>query len=83
MMVLNHITAFAERARRIAMLSDAPFYSVRLVDRRTGETHRIEGAPLTVVTSDPVTASSQLLRNRDPELWDAFVEQLDHKGILQ
>lgn len=81
--MLNQLTALAERARRIATLLDAPCYNVRLISRRTGEPHLVRGRPLEMVTCDPISASSQLMRNRDPELWDAFVQQSDRKGVLQ
>lgn len=83
MTMLNHITAFAERARRIAIQSDVPCYSICLVNRHTGEAHRVDGAPLTILTSDPISAANQLMRNRDPDEWDAFVSHNDRTGAIQ
>ena len=83
MTMFNHLTAFAERARRIAIQSNVPCYAIRLVNRHTGEAHRVDGAPLTIVSSDPISAASQLMRNRDPEDWDAFVSHTHRKGAIQ
>ncbi|MDF3606066.1 hypothetical protein PE067_07975 [Paracoccus sp. DMF-8] len=83
MTMLNHLTAFAERARRIAIQSDVPCYAIRLVNRHTGEAHQVDSAPLTVMTSDPISAANQLMRNRDPKDWDAFVSCTDRNGAIQ
>jgi hypothetical protein len=54
-----------------------PTCAVRLVDRRTGQTHRINGSPLTVYTRRPDEAAAELLRNRDVAVWEARIEPLD------
>lgn len=51
-------------------------FAVRLVDRRTGKTHRINGGPLTLFTRAPDEAARELLRNRDAAVWEARVEPL-------
>ena len=63
-----------------AMLTIAPPLSqtcaVRLIDRRTGNTHRINGSPLVLFTAAPVTAAAQLLAGRDSAVWEARVEPI-------
>ena len=58
----------------------APTCAVRLVDRRTGLTHRINGSPLTLYTRRPEEAAAELLRNRDTAVWEARIEPLDQGG---
>jgi hypothetical protein len=53
--------------------------AVRLIDRRTGAPHRINGTPLTVYTRDPQQAVAALLEGRDTTIWEARVEPLDPK----
>lgn len=48
--------------------------AVRLIDRRTGAVHRINGTPLLILTRDPQTAAAELLDGRDPTLWEARIE---------
>lgn len=50
--------------------------SVRLIDRRTGQSHRVNGAPLQIFTRDPDEAAKDLLRNRDPRNWEVRVEPI-------
>ena len=50
--------------------------AVRLVDRRTGALHRINGTPLTIFTRHPAEAAAELLAGRDPDVWEARVERL-------
>jgi hypothetical protein len=50
--------------------------AVRLVDRRTGLTHRINGSPLVLFTRTPLEAVADLLSGRDPSLWEARVEPI-------
>lgn len=51
------------------MRSTRPLFAVSLIDARTGRAHRIGGAVLTLFTRNPDEAASELLRNRDPQLW--------------
>lgn len=48
----------------------------RLVDRRTGLTHRINGSPLVIFTRNPVEAVAELLSGRDARVWEARVEPI-------
>lgn len=50
--------------------------AVRLIDRRTGQTHRINGNPLLMFTRSPDEAVADLLSGRDATLWEARVEPL-------
>ncbi|WP_233145019.1 hypothetical protein [Paracoccus yeei] len=54
-----------------------------MIDRRTGRPHTISGIPLVVMTAEPVTASHELMRNRDPGVWDIFIERMDRNGAIQ
>lgn len=54
--------------------------AVRLVDRRTGQTHRINGSPLILFTQRPEEAASELLSGRDPLVWEARIEPLGSGG---
>lgn len=58
----------------IAPLSQA--CAVRLIDRRTGRPHRINGSPLVLFTKCPTVAVAELLSGRDPSVWEARVEQI-------
>ncbi|WP_347139055.1 hypothetical protein [Paracoccus sp. SSK6] len=53
-----------------------PLYSVRLIDRRTGQVHRVNGAPLLALSREPEAAAASLLEGRDPVLWEARIEPL-------
>lgn len=50
---------------------------VRLVDRRTGLTHRVNGSPLVVFTRNPAEAVSDLLEGRDRTVWEARVDPIE------
>lgn len=50
--------------------------AVRLIDRRTGRPHRINGSPLVLFTRTPDVAVSELLSGRDAALWEARVEPI-------
>lgn len=64
------------------MLSDVshPFapglYAICLVDRRTGQVHRVNGAPMSVLTRDPDGAVADLTSRRNPEIWEARVQRI-------
>ncbi len=51
--------------------------AVRLIDRRTGQTHRINGSPLVLFTRNPTEAIAELLRGRDASVWEARVELIE------
>lgn len=57
-----------------AMLSQA--CAVRLIDRRTGRAHRINGSPLVLFTKTPDVAVAELLSGRDATVWEARVEPI-------
>lgn len=50
--------------------------AVRLIDRRTGQTHRINGSPLVLFTRSPDEAVAELLSGRDATVWEARVEPI-------
>jgi hypothetical protein len=50
--------------------------AVRLVDRRTGLTHRVNGSPLVIFTRNPSEAVADLLEGRDVSVWEARVEPI-------
>lgn len=56
--------------------------AVRLIDRRTGATHRINGQPLILFTRRPADAVAELLAGRDPLVWEARVEPFDGEVSL-
>ena len=53
-----------------------PTCAVRLIDRRTGRPHRINGSPLVLFTRRPEEAAAELLDGRDPAVWEARVEPM-------
>lgn len=64
--------------RRIAAVT-APLTqacAVRLIDRRTGQTHRVNGSPLVVFTGAPEQAATELLAGRDATVWEARIEPI-------
>ena len=48
--------------------------AVRLIDKRTGTTHRVNGRPVILFTPRPADAVAELLAGRDPRFWEARVE---------
>lgn len=50
--------------------------AVRLIDRRTGQTHRVNGSPLVIFTRNPDAAVADLLDGRDAAVWEARVEPI-------
>lgn len=51
--------------------------AVRLVDRRTGLTHRVNGSPLVLFTKNPAEAVAELLAGRDTRVWEARIEPIE------
>ncbi|WP_199259856.1 hypothetical protein [Paracoccus binzhouensis] len=49
-------------------------FSVRLIDRRTGEVPSLNGIPLSVLTHSPRSAVAAFLRGRNRLLWRTEVE---------
>ncbi|MCZ8077627.1 MAG: hypothetical protein O9289_15255 [Rhodobacteraceae bacterium] len=67
------------RAGRAMSAMPAPLSqacAVRLIDRRTGQTHRINGSPLVLFTKSPDEAVAELLSGRDAAVWEARVEPI-------
>ncbi len=54
-----------------------PTCAVRLVDRRTGLTHRVNGSPLVLFTRNPAEAVAELLSGRDARIWEARIETIE------
>lgn len=54
--------------------------AVRLIDRRTGQTHRINGSPLVILTRRPDVAAAELLEGRDPAVWEARIDPIGPRG---
>lgn len=54
--------------------------AVRLVDRRTGQSHRINGNPLVLFTRNPAEAVADLLDGRDASVWEARIEPIETGG---
>ena len=50
---------------------------VRLIDRRTGLTHRVNGNPLVIFTRRPSEASAELLSGRDRSVWEVRVDPIE------
>lgn len=50
---------------------------VRLIDRRTGAAHRINGTPLTLYTRRPAEAAAELMQGRDATIWEARIEPIE------
>jgi hypothetical protein len=50
--------------------------AICLIDRRTGQPHRINGSALVLFSRDPEEAAAELLAGRDPDVWDVQVEPL-------
>ncbi|MDP3341890.1 hypothetical protein [Frigidibacter sp.] len=51
--------------------------AVRLIDRRTGAAHRINGRPLTLFTRRPQEAAAELLEGRDASLWEVRIDPIE------
>lgn len=73
----------SERAGRVMSATSPDLQqacSVRLIDRRTGRTHRINGSPLVLFTNRPDEAAAELLQGRDAAVWEARIEPLGQAG---
>jgi hypothetical protein len=71
-------TAFATAGLALTAQPKAPraTCAVRLIDRRTGLTHRVNGSPLVIFTRNPAEAVADLLEGRDASVWEARVEAI-------
>lgn len=50
--------------------------AVRLIDRRTGQTHRVNSSPLAIFTRNPDLAVAELLDGRDASVCEARIEPI-------
>ncbi|VDC30057.1 hypothetical protein [Pseudogemmobacter humi] len=50
---------------------------VRLIDRRTGLTHKVNGTPLVIFTRRPSEAAAELLSGRDRSVWEVRVDPIE------
>ncbi|SMO91199.1 hypothetical protein SAMN06265221_11820 [Paracoccus laeviglucosivorans] len=55
-------------------------FSIKLIDRRTGEVPKLNGNPISFLTSTPRQAVEELLRGRDRENWTAQVDPVGPMG---
>lgn len=53
-----------------------PLCAITLIDRRTGQAHRVNGAALVSLSRDPDLAAAELLAGRDPQIWDTRIQPL-------
>lgn len=51
--------------------------AVRLIDRRTGATHRVNGTPLVLFTRNPEEATAELLQGRNAAVWEVRVDPIE------
>ncbi|WP_431300707.1 hypothetical protein [Tabrizicola sp. BL-A-41-H6] len=63
-------------AARPPVLKTPESWLVRLMDRRTGQTHRVNGSPLVIVSTTPEAAVADLMQGREASVWEARVEPL-------
>ncbi|MFD1882651.1 hypothetical protein [Paracoccus pacificus] len=57
-----------------------PLFAIRLINRATGEPHKVAGIPLTVFSHDPDETAADLMRNRDARNWATAVEPVAARG---
>ncbi|QYZ70069.1 hypothetical protein [Neotabrizicola shimadae] len=55
--------------------------AVSLIDRRTGRPHRVNGAPLLVFTRTPDSAATDLMRGRDPDIWETRIDLIGRERL--
>jgi hypothetical protein len=51
-------------------------FAVCLIDRRTGQPHRVNGSALVLFTRSPEEAAADLLQGRDTTVWEVLIEPL-------
>jgi hypothetical protein len=54
--------------------------AVRLIERRTGKGHHVNGSPLVLYTRRPDEAAAELLEGRDAAIWETRIEPLGLRG---
>ncbi|MDR5651175.1 hypothetical protein [Ruixingdingia sedimenti] len=75
------VTPAALTGTPVTMDARCAMFMVSLIDRRTGATHRVNGAPLRLFSADPEATAGALLRNRDPRHWETRVARLHSGGV--
>jgi hypothetical protein len=50
--------------------------AICLIDRRTGQPHRVNGSALVMFSRMPDEAAAELLEGRDPAVWEVQIEPL-------
>lgn len=75
-------TAFAQAGMALSAMTTPlrQACAVRLIDRRTGQTHRINGSPLVIFTRNPAEAVAELLEGRDAAVWEARIDPIGSGG---
>ncbi|QRZ14751.1 hypothetical protein JWJ88_17455 [Paracoccus methylovorus] len=58
----------------IAETEGDQLFSVRLIDRRTGEVPNVNGVPLSLLTMSPRAAVSAFMQGRDQHVWRTEIE---------
>jgi hypothetical protein len=78
MTVALHLDPIGRAGRAMSAMSEplSQACAVRLIDRRTGQTHRINGSPLVLFTKAPEEAAAELLMGRDARFWEARIEPI-------
>jgi hypothetical protein len=78
MTAAHHLDPIGRAGRAMSAMpaSQSQACAVRLIDRRTGQTHRINGSPLILFTRSPEEAVAELLSGRDATVWEARVEPI-------
>jgi hypothetical protein len=73
-----HLDPVGQAGCAMSAMSAPPSHAcaVRLIDRRTGQTHRINGRSLVLFTKLPEEAVAELLSGRDAAVWEARVEPI-------
>lgn len=73
-----HLDPIGRAGRAMSAMPEslAQACAVRLIDRRTGQTHRINGSPLVLFTRSPEAAVAELLSGRDATVWEVRVEPI-------
>lgn len=78
MTAAHHLDPIGRAGRAMSAMPTAlsQACSVRLIDRRTGQTHRINGSPLVLFTTSLDEPVAELLSGRDATVWEARVEPI-------
>lgn len=66
--------AAARSAPNAAAQPSRPTCAIRLIDRRTGRPHFVNGRALVLFSSRPETAAAELLQGRDASVWEVRID---------